>query len=142
MGDSKDTRKKWPTILGILSILYTMLYGLLYLRPSGNAMQFIRLWNMTVVVAMFLGAVGLVTRRSWATGVVRFASWLAIAQAAYALVTVYAFMGGPPPVFAALGMLTAMLPVVAWPLFLVIWLSGHDLGDVAEPGLEITEAQQ
>ena len=140
MNDLKSTRQKWPTILASVSILYAVLYGLMYLRPTENPMHIASLWNMAIVASMFLGAVGLFIRKSWATPTLQFASWLAIAQAAYALVNICVFMGGFPPVFVVLGMLTAMLPGIAWPIFLLIWLSRNKLSIRIEE-FEIGKAQ-
>jgi hypothetical protein len=136
VNDVGNARQKWPTVLASVSLLYAVLYGLMYLRSTGNAGQLAHPWGLAIVAAMLIGAAGLFIRKSWATRALQLGSWFALAQTAYALLTVCAFMGGPPPMFVLLGMLTVMLPIVAWPAFLLIWLWRHSLdAPTQEPGI-------
>jgi hypothetical protein len=130
MNESNSAKQKWPSVVASLSVLYAVLFCIMYLRLMGIANKFVYLlWNMAIVASMLLGAVGLFIRKSWATRTLQVASWLAIIQCLYSLFRIFGYMGGLPPSFVMLGILTMMAPTIAWPVFLVIWLSKHKLSN-------------
>jgi hypothetical protein len=78
---------------------------------------------------MFFGALGLPFYKPWAPKVLFLGSVLSVIQGAHALTIVISSMGGIPPFFFFLGMLTSMIPVNGWPVFLLFWLYRHKLPD-------------
>ena len=72
---------------------------------------------------MFAGAIGLILYKEWGRKTLLLCSWVAVSQCVYSFITVLVGMGGFPPLFAMLGILTAMLIYHGWPVFLLVWLS-------------------
>lgn len=118
---------KWSMIVSMVTIIYAVLYGLKYLRPAENIPFITRINNITIIVLMFIGAIGLYARRIWGVKMLVFGSWLAVLRVVYTLFLIIDGMGGAPPAFFLLGVLTAMLPIVGWPVFLLIWLSRNKI---------------
>ncbi len=128
MSNEKSNKvSKWPMIVSMVTIIYAVLYGLKHLRPAENVPFITHVNNIAIIVLMFIGAIGLYARRIWGVRMLVFGSWLAVLRAVYLLFLIIDVMGGAPPVFFLLGVLTAMLPIVGWPVFLLIWLSRNKI---------------
>jgi hypothetical protein len=78
---------------------------------------------------MFSGALGLSFHNSRAAKVLILGSWLSVIQGAHKLTIVIWFLGGIPTIFGMLGILTVMIPLHGWPVFLLFWLYRHKLPD-------------
>jgi hypothetical protein len=114
---------KWPLPIGIVSLLYGLLFGLLYVRPpAAGAIWVWPLMNIAISVCFACGGVGVLLCRRWGVSSLLLGSYIVLAKLIYSLVTIFVFMGGAPPVFALVAITTMMIPTAAWPVFLVIWL--------------------
>ncbi len=111
-------KPKWPVVIAIISFLYVTFRCLLF-RPSLNSTLISIVLGYAIIASMFCGAFGLAYRRSWGRKVLVLGSWLAISQGAHSLITVISFIGGIPPIFTMLGMLTLMIALCGWPVFLL-----------------------
>ncbi len=121
-------KPKWPVVIAIISFLYVTFRCLLF-RPSLNSTLISIVLGYAIIASMFCGAFGLAYRRSWGRKVLVLGSWLAISQGAHSLITVISFIGGIPPIFTMLGMLTLMIALCGWPVFLLFWFRRHRLTD-------------
>lgn len=119
-------KPKWPVVIAIISFLYAAFLCLFY-RPSANSTYVSIAWNYAIIVSMFCGAFGLAFRRSWGSKVLILSSWLAVLKGADALIMVISSLGGMPTIFVMLGILTMMVPLYGWPVFLLFWLYRHKL---------------
>lgn len=120
---SQTQRAKWPLPIGIVSLIYALLFALMYLRPpSAEGSWLSPLVNVVISLCFLTGGLGVVLRTQWGVSSLLYGSYIALAKLVYSLVTVFAFMGGAPPIFAILGIMTMMIPTAAWPVFLVFWL--------------------
>ena len=124
MSDAAATNTaKWPLAIGIVSIIYGLLFGLLYVRPPVAEASWVwPLINTAVSVCFAGGGVGVLLCKRWGVSSLLLGSYVVLAKLIYSLVTIFVFMGGAPPVFALLAIMTMMIPTAAWPVFLVIWL--------------------
>jgi hypothetical protein len=114
---------KWPLPIGIVSLVYGLLFGLLYVRPPAAEATWVwPLINIAISVCFSCGGVGVVLCKRWAVSLLLLGSYIVLAKLIYSLVTIVVFMGGAPPIFALLAIMTMMLPTAAWPVFLLIWL--------------------
>ena len=124
MSDAAATNTaKWPLAIGIVSIIYGLLFGLLYVRPPVAEASWVwPLINIAVSVCFWGGGVGVLLCKRWGVSSLLLGSYIVLAKLIYSLVTIFVFMGGAPPVFALLAIMTMMTPTAAWPVFLLIWL--------------------
>jgi len=114
---------RWPLAIGVVSFLYGLAYGLMFVRPQSLAAR--PTWaviNVVIAICFLAGGIGVVLRKPWATTSLLSGSYLVFTQAVYSFVMVCLFIGGAPPIFVLLGMFTMMTVAAAWPIFLIIWL--------------------
>ena len=124
MSEASPTKTaKWPLPIGIVSLVYGLLFGLLYVRaPAAEATWVSPLINIAVSACFLGGGVGVLLCKRWGVWLLLLGSYIVVAKLIYSLVTIFVFMGGAPPVFALLAIMTMMTPTAAWPVFLLIWL--------------------
>ena len=124
MSDASHSQiAKWPLPIGVVSLVYALLYGLMYVRPQTfKASTVSALINVLIVLCFSGGAVGVFLRKPWGISSLVYGSYILLATMVYSLVTIFVFFGGVPPIFALLAILTMMSVSSAWPIFLVIWL--------------------
>ena len=114
---------KWPLRIGIVSVMYGLLFGLVYVRPpAADASWVWPLINITIAVCFSGGAVGVLACKRWGVSSLLLGSYIVLPLLIYWLATIFEIMGGVPPIFALLAIMTMMIPTAAWPVFLVIWL--------------------
>ncbi|MCK4905090.1 hypothetical protein KAS42_02435 [bacterium] len=126
MDEKSHRRPKWPLVIGVFTLLYGLFLCLFY-HPSENATILSIICNIGVIVFMICGAIGIILHRSWGSRVLVLGSWLYVLEGISTIFVVVDFMGGPPPIFVILGILTTMIPLYGWPVFLLIWFARHKL---------------
>jgi hypothetical protein len=122
--DTSPQRAKWPTVICVLSVIYTILYAALYVRPPRpDAGILMSLGSLIICLLLLSGSTGIGLRRKWAVPLLFIGSVFVLMTVAVSLFSIVVAMGGTPPIIALLGMLTFMLPTLAWPIFLIFWFS-------------------
>src|SRR3990172_27035 len=120
---SPSQTAKWPLPIGVVSLVYGLLYGLMYVRPQTfEARTLSALINVLIALCFSGGAIGVFMRKPWGIASLLYGSYILLATMVYSIVTIFVFMGGVPPFFALLAFLTLLSLTSAWPIFLVIWL--------------------
>jgi hypothetical protein len=120
---SQTPNAKWPLLIGVVSLIYGLLFGVMYVRPPApEASWLFAFINTAIAVVFSAGGVGVILRARWGVSCLLYGSYVMLAKLAYSLITIFAFMGGTPPMFALLAILTMMVLTAAWPVFLIIWL--------------------
>jgi len=124
MSNETIIKPKWPTVICALSVIYVLLYAALYVRPpQPEASPFPVIQNLGICLLLLSGGIGVGLRRRWAVSLLVIGSAFVFATAAFSLFSIFVAMGGVPPIIGLLGILTFMLPTVAWPGFLIVWFS-------------------
>ena len=122
--ESEHKDLKWPVVISICTFLYALLFAFFFLRSSSPETSLLyQVWKISICAFMLVGAVGLTLRKRWGVVASQIGAALVVAKSVHNIIIVFQFMGGPPPIFAVLGMLTVMLPMVAWPIFLLVWFN-------------------
>ena len=124
MGEASPTKPaKWPLPIGIVSLMYGLLFGALYVRPPAPDTSWVSpLINTAIAVCFSGGGVGVLVCKRWGVSSLLLGSYMMLAKLIHSLATICVFMGGVPPIFALLAIMTMVIPTAAWPVFLVIWL--------------------
>ncbi len=120
---STTTTARWPLPIGIVSVIYGLLFGLYYVRPAAADVSWV--WpmiNVAITVCFLGGGVGVLLCKRSGVSSLLLGSYIVLAQLIYMLAMIFEIMGGVPPFFALLAIMTMMVPTAAWPVFLVIWL--------------------
>ncbi len=121
-------KPKWPIVIGILSLLYGAARCVFY-HPSADATAISVFFNVGVMATMLGGGLALTLRRLWSIRILVLGSWLGVLHVVHTLITVFATLGGPPTIPLMLGILTLMVPLHGWPVFLLLWFRRHTLGN-------------
>ena len=122
--ETTPQKNKWPSVVCLVSVIYVLAYAALYVRPPQPDASFFPLIRSTGICLLLLfGSIGVGLRRRWAVSPILIGSVLVLGTAAFSLFSIIVAMGGMPPIIALLGILTFMLPTIAWPGFLVVWFS-------------------
>jgi hypothetical protein len=124
MTTETSTKAKWPTVIGALSVIYMLLYATLYVRPpedGGNLFPILQ--NIGICLLLVSGGIGVGLRRKWGVLLLLIGSVLVLSAAAFSLFLIIMALGASAPIFVLLGVVTLMLPTIAWPGFLIYWFS-------------------
>jgi hypothetical protein len=140
--ESPSRSVKWPLAIGGVSLLYGLIYGLVYVHPQSFASsKWSAMINVVIPTCFSAGGIGVVLRKPWGVTSLLWGSYLVFANAVYSFLVVCGFLGGVPPLFVLLGMLTLLSVLSAWPVFLVIWLRRRS-GLTATVGTPMDSDQQ
>ena len=85
---------RWPLAIGVVSFLYGLAYGLMFVRPQSLAAR--PTWaviNVVIAICFLAGGIGVVLRKPWATTSLLSGSYLVFTQAVYSFVMVCLFIG-------------------------------------------------
>jgi hypothetical protein len=121
MGKSKF---KWYVVIVLGTLIYAT-FRCAYYRPSPNVSVPSIFWNLSIIVALYGGIVAFFFHKPWFGGLLKSGAWLALFQAMHTLYVIFSTLEGEPTLFVVLGILTAMIPLNAWPIILLIW--AHNL---------------
>ena len=125
---AKPAKPNWPVVIGILSLSYGATRCVFY-RPSADATTVSVFFNVGVMVTMLGGGLALTLRMLWSIRILVIGSWLGVLHMVHTLITVFAALGGPPTIPLILGILTLMVPLHGWPVFLLLWFRRYTLGN-------------
>jgi hypothetical protein len=124
MSNKTTVMPKWPTVICAFSVIYVLLYAAVYVRPpQPEASLFPVIRSLGICLLLLSGGIGVGLRRRWAVSLLVIGSAFILATAAFSLFSIFVAVGGVPPIIALVGILTFMLPTVAWPGFLIVWFS-------------------
>lgn len=105
----------WPTVITIISLIYTILYAIVNVRGLSNP------WRLAACLLLFGGVLGVALKRKGGVALLLIGSSLVILRMAYHIAKSLAAMDEPPSIATIVVILVGLLVFAAWPTFLIIW---------------------
>ncbi len=114
-------RWNWPLFIALLSFIYAILYGIIYLHLSQSADMVAKVWSIVIIAAMVAGALCLVLRMALAGKILAVGSGLVLARAIYNILFLVFSPQAPAIASVIIGVLVVLIPTLVWPVLLLMW---------------------